>query len=167
MISELMSNSSSKLFHRIVRRNRSDNTSTCTQYIKYNGKELYEPSEQIVAFKEFYEDRAMPKAEPHFDQDYADVISIKYQHMKILCKEARTETEVFNEPDIQKAISKLNSGKSADGFGIQAEHLKSASCHVLPLLVTLFNDIVSNGEVPESCKSGILTPVHKKDKDPT
>ena len=92
---------------------------------------------------------------------------MKYQHIKILCKEARTETEVFNETDIQKAISKLNSGKSADEFGIQAEHLKSAGCHVLPLLVTLFNDIVSNGEVPESFKSGILTPVHKKDKDPT
>ena len=60
MISELMSNPSSKLFHRIVRRNRSDNTSTGTQYIKYNGKELYEPSEQIVAFKDFYEDLAMP-----------------------------------------------------------------------------------------------------------
>ena len=109
----------------------------------------------------------MPKAEPHFDQDYADEISIKYQHIKILCNEARTETEVFNETDIQKAISKLNSGKSADEFGIQAEHLKSAGCHVLPWLVILFNDIVSNGEVPESFKSGILTPVHKKDKDPT
>ena len=134
MISELMSNPSSKLFHRIVRRNRSENTSTCTQYIKYNGKELYEPSEQIVVFKEFYKDLAMPKAEPHFDQDYADEISIKYQHIKILCKEARNKTEVFNETDIQKAISKLNSGKSADEFGIQAKHLKSAGCHVLPLL---------------------------------
>ena len=72
------------------------------------------PSEQIVAFKEFYEDLAMPKAEPHFDQDYADEISIKYQHIKILCTEARTETEVLDETDTQKAISKLNNAKSAD-----------------------------------------------------
>ena len=84
MISELMSNPSSKLFHRIVRRNRSDNTSTCTQYIEYNGTELYDPSEQIVAFMEFYEDLAMSNAEPHFDQNYADEISIKYEHIKIL-----------------------------------------------------------------------------------
>ena len=82
MISVLMSNPCSKLFHRIVRRNRWDNTSTCTQYIKYNGKELYEPSEQIGAFKDFYEDLAMPKAEPHFDQDSADEISIKYEHIE-------------------------------------------------------------------------------------
>ena len=38
--------------------------------------------------------------------------------------EARTETEVFNESDIKKAISRLNSGKSADESGIQTEHLK-------------------------------------------
>ena len=36
----------------------------------------------------------MPKAEPHFDQAYADEISIKYEHIKILCKEARTVTDV-------------------------------------------------------------------------
>ena len=74
---------------------------------------------------------------------------------------------VFNETNIQKPISKLNCGKSADEYGIQAEHRKSAGCHMVPLLVTQFNDIVSNGEAPESFKSGILTPVHKKDKDPT
>ena len=122
------------MFHRIVRRNRSDNTSTCTQYIIYNGKELYDFLEQIVAFKEFYADLAMPKAESHFDQDYADGISIKYEYIKIVYTETRTETEVFNETDIQKAISKLNSGKSADEYGIQAEHLKSAGCHMLTLV---------------------------------
>ena len=61
MISELMFNPSTKLFHMIVRRNRSDNSSTYTQYIKHNSKELCDPSEQVVAFTEFYEDLAMPK----------------------------------------------------------------------------------------------------------
>ena len=85
-----------------------------------------------------------------------------------MCNEARTDTEVsFDENDIQKAISRLNSGKSADEFGIDAEHFKAAGSHVLPLIVTLFNDILRNGEVPDSFKSGILTPLHKKDKDPT
>ena len=57
--------------------------------------EKYDSSEQIGAFKEFYEDLAMPKAEPHFDQDYSDEVSIKYEHIKILCNEARTVTEAF------------------------------------------------------------------------
>ena len=57
----------------------------------------------------------MLEAEPHFDQAYSDEISIKYEHIKILCNETRTDTEVsFNENDIQKAVSRLNSGKSAD-----------------------------------------------------
>ena len=83
IISEIMSNPSSKLFHRIFRRNRSDSASTGTQniksgiqYIKYNGRELYDSSEQIGIFKELYEDLAMPKAEPHFDQDCSDEASI-------------------------------------------------------------------------------------------
>ena len=167
IISELMSNPSSRLFHRIVRRNRSDSASTGTQYIKYNDRELYDSSEQIGAFKEFYEDLAMPKAEPHFDQDYSDEVSIKYEHIKILCNKARTVTEAFTEQDVQKAVSKLNTGKSADEYGIQTEHLKLAGPHILPLLVKLFNEIVSSGVVPESFKTGVLTPVHKKGKDPT
>ena len=47
------------------------------------------------------------------------------------------------------------------------EFKQNTLSHVLPLLVTVFNDIVSNCEVPVSFKSGILTSVHKKDKDPT
>ena len=91
IISELISNPSSKLFHRIVRRNRSDNSSTCTQYIRYNDKKLYDPSEQVVAFKQFYVDLAMPKTEPHFDQEYSDEIAVEYEHIKILCQETRTD----------------------------------------------------------------------------
>ena len=169
IISELMSNLSTKLFYKIVRRNRSDSSSSIgIQYIKHDGKELYDPSEQVVAFTEFYEDLAMPKAEPHFDQEYSDEKSAKYEHIKILCNETRTDTEVsFTENDMQKAVYRLNNGKSADEFGIHAEHFKSAGNIVLPFLITLFNDILRNGEIPKSFKSEILTPVHEKDKDPT
>ncbi|MCG8033679.1 MAG: endonuclease/exonuclease/phosphatase family protein [Candidatus Thiodiazotropha taylori] len=168
MISELMSNPSSKLFHKIVRRNRSDSSSTSTQYIKYDGKELYDPIEQVSAFKAFYEDLAMPKQESHFDQEYADEIAIKYEHIKLLCKESGSGTEVlFVASDIEKAISKLNTGKSADESGLHSEHFKAAGRIVVPLLVILFNDILRSGSIPKSFKSGILTPVHKKDKDPT
>ena len=49
MISELMSNLSTKLFYKIVRRNRSDSfPSIGIQYIKHDGKELYDPSEQGI-----------------------------------------------------------------------------------------------------------------------
>ena len=87
MISELMSNPRTKLFHKIVRCNKLDNSSTCTQYIKHNSKELYDPSEQVVSFKDFYEGLAMPKSELHFDQEYSDEISMKYEHIKILCND--------------------------------------------------------------------------------
>ena len=54
-------------------------------------KKLYDPSEQVVAFKQFYVDLAMPKTEPHFDQEYSDEIAVEYEHIKILCQETRTD----------------------------------------------------------------------------
>ena len=66
-------------------------------------------------------------------------------------------TEAFTEQDVQKAVSNLNTGKSADEYGIQTEHLKLSGPHILPLLVKLFNEIVSSGVVPESLKTGVLT----------
>lgn len=168
MISELMSNPSSKLFYKIVRRNRSDNSSMSTQYIRCDGRELHEPSKQVSAFKAFYEDLAMPKLESHFDSDYSEEIATKYEHIKMLCSEAGPGAEVrFTVSEVKKAVSKLNIGKSADEFGLHAEHFKAAGDIVVPLLVTLFNDILKSSLVPQSFKSGILTPVNKKDKDPS
>ena len=168
MISELMSNPSPKLFHKIIRRNRSDSSSMSTQYIKCDGKELHDPSEQVSAFKAFYENLAMPKLESHFDHDYSEEIAIKYEHIKVLCNETGSGAKIrFTVSDVKKAVSKLNNGKSADEFGLHAEHFKAGGDIVVPLLVALFNDILKSGSVPQSFKSGILTPVHKKDKDPS
>ena len=163
-----MSNPSSKLFHRIVRRNRSDSASTGTRYIKYNERELHDSSEQIGALKNFMRIWLCLRQSLILTR----TIQMKYQSnikilIKILCNETRTVTEAFKKQDIQKAVSKLNTGKSADKYGIQTEHLKLAVSHILPLFVKLFNEIVSSAVVPDSFKTGVLTPVHKKGKDPT
>ena len=110
----------------------------------------------------------MPKLESHFEHDYSEEIAIKCEHIKVLCNETRSGAEIrFTVSDVKKAVSKLNNGKSADEFGLHAEHFKAGGDIVVPLLVALFNDILKSGSVPHSFKSGILTPVHKKDKDPS
>jgi hypothetical protein len=69
--------------------------------------------------------------------------------------------------DVVKAIKKLNLKKSADEFGITAEHLKHSSEVTAPILSSIFNQILAEGKIPDSFKSGIVTPVLKKHKDPT
>ena len=72
----------------------------------------------------------------------------------------------FNEKEIHQAIKSLNSGKSPDEMGLTAKHLKYSGETLLPTLVAIFNDIIRTETVPEVFKSGIITPVHKKGKDP-
>ena len=122
-----------------------------TQYIKCDGKELHVPSEQVSAFKAFYEDLAMPKLESYYDHDYSEEIAIKYEHIKVLCNETGSGAEIrFTVSDVKKAVSKLNNGKSADEFGLHAEHFKAGGDIVVPLLVAFFNDILKSGSVPQS-----------------
>ena len=47
------------------------------------------------------------------------------------------------------------------------EHLKCAGSSIIESVTNLFNQIFLNKKVPEVFKTGILTPVLKKSKDPT
>ena len=75
--------------------------------------------------------------------------------------------EQFTPNDVVKAIKKLNLKKSADEFGITAEHRKHSSEVIAPILSSIFNQILAERKIPDSFKSGIVTPVLKKHKDPT
>ncbi|CAC5411757.1 unnamed protein product [Mytilus coruscus] len=66
-------------------------------------------------------------------------------------KEAE-DPEQFTETEVMKAI---------------AEHLQNSKSTVSPVLTSIFNNIILKRTVPVSFKFGILTPVLKKQKDPT
>jgi hypothetical protein len=59
----------------------------------------------------------------------------------------------------------LNTGKSADENGIHAEHFRNAKEELAPLLCEIINQIFQDLDIPDSMKSGILTPILKKGKD--
>lgn len=49
-------------------------------------------------------------------------------------------------------------------YGLSSEHLKTAKDIIVPYATTIFHEIASTRNVPESFKSGVITPVHKKGK---
>ena len=51
-------------------------------------------------------------------------------------------------------------------MGLSAEHLKYSGAVLLQTIAEIFNEILTTKSVPEAFKSGIITPVHKKGKDP-
>ena len=73
---------------------------------------------------------------------------------------------VISESNFHKSIKPLNSGKSADEIGLTAEHLKYSGSVLLAAIATIFNEIFRTKIIPDAFKSGKITPVHKKGKDP-
>ena len=68
---------------------------------------------------------------------------------------------------MRNAIRSLNNKKASDEFGLTAEHLKFSENIITEEITDIFNQILQTKTVPDAFKSGILTPVLKKSKDPT
>jgi hypothetical protein len=64
--------------------------------------------------------------------------------------------------EISKAIPKLKNGKSCGNDLILNEMLKSANPVIIPLLVKLFNQILTNSTYPDAWRVNFITPLHKK-----
>jgi len=80
-------------------------------------------------------------------------------------EKGKVKIEPVKDAEVVKAIKNLQIGKSLDIDGIIAEHYKNASTELLPLIVHILNSIVEQLDIPQLLKSGILTPVLKKNKD--
>ena len=161
-----MERPTSNHFYRLIRRNQSSDNRLPT-VLKVNDGEINDPRHQCSAFAGYFEDLAMPKNHPDFDQEYLDLTHHQLDIMQELCEHNPDSMPTFNEEAIHVAIKSLNSGKSPDEMGLTAEHLKYSGAVLLPTLVTIFDDIVKTKKIPEAFKSGIITPVHKKGKDPS
>ena len=62
--------------------------------------------------------------------------------------------------EIQSIISEFQSGKSSD---IPIKVIKQTSQIISPLLSTYFNDFMQKGVFPDTCKTGKITPIYKKE----
>ena len=160
---ELMERPTSNHFYRLIRRNQSTDNRLPTA-LKVNDGEINDPRQQCSAFAGYFEDLAIPKNHTDFDQEY---LELTHHQLDIMCEHNPDSMPTFNEEEFLVAIKSLNSGKSPDEMGLTADNLKYPGTVLLPTLVTIFDDIVKTKKIPEAFKSGIITPVHKKGKDPS
>ncbi|MEW8545343.1 MAG: reverse transcriptase family protein, partial [Candidatus Thiodiazotropha sp.] len=162
---ELMENPSSKHFYRLIRRNQST-TNRLPVTLNVCGDEIGEVGQQCEAFAAYFEDLAVPKTHPEFDQEYLDLTLHQLDLIQELTLLEPDSLPIIDEADIQQAIKSLNNGKAPDEMGLSAEHLKYSGSVLLPVIADIFNGILRTKSIPEAFKSGIITPVHKKGKDP-
>ena len=63
---------------------------------------------------------------------------------------------------VKKAISSLNRGRAADFYGVTAEHFIYGGEELLRVTTDILNSLFRLGQLTDSMKTGVLTPVLKK-----
>jgi hypothetical protein len=70
-------------------------------------------------------------------------------------------SKLLNVITSAKTIRSINRGKSADYHGLTIEHIINAGKDMEKLLLFIINEIFRQGRVPDTLKSGLLTPIFK------
>ena len=165
----LMENPDSKTFYRLIRKNKAKSSEASTMdLLDENDQDIIDHENQTQLFAEFYEQLATPVDEDHYDKEYLADSELRYNLINNIVNHTSSskESTQFTPEDIRRAISRLNKGKTADGYCITAEHFINAGDSITPNICVLFNNIMQEGRIPNIFKTGIITPVHKKGKDP-
>ncbi|CAC5392109.1 unnamed protein product [Mytilus coruscus] len=115
-------------------------------------------------FSRYFKDLAVPK-DNGYDSEFLDLCNIRHNIFDELCKQSSNEPQ-FSFQNICDAIQQLHSGKATDELGLAAEHFKNSPTTVTHFLTNCFNNIFNNHHIPDIFKSGIVTPVLKKGKNP-
>ena len=162
---DLKKNPSTDKFYQLIRRNKGDRHQY-TGCLRVDDKDIYSPDSQRKMLANYYEDLATPK-DKGYDSAYLELCSVRHKIIDKLCKESSQQPEPFSTKEVQSAVRTLNNKKAADEFGLSAEHLKNSGNVIIEEITDIFNQILQSKTVPGAFKSGILTPVLKKSKDPT
>ena len=85
--------------------------------------------------------------------------------IKDIVKEKDINCVSINE--LKKALKSINKGKSPDINGLVIEHIVYAGDAAMELLLSAINNIFRAGVVPDSLKTGILTPSFKNKETKT
>ena len=163
--SDLMQNPNTEKFYQLIRKNRGSSGQK-TSSLVVDGNEIFSPEKQRKVFANYYEDLSVPK-DNGYDSAYLELCNLRHELINQICEESSEILDPVTPEEIEEGISKLNSKKSPDEFGLTAEHLKCSGPVIIEIITDLFNQIFQEKSVPEPFKTGILTPVLKKSKDAT
>ena len=94
-------------------------------------------------------DEGVGKLRPKIEVNYAD----------------ENVNDIFNSPfteeELKTSISALKNSKASGPDGILAEMIKSTMLKILPILLLLYNKILSYGEFPHEWARSIICPIFK------
>ena len=163
---KLMANPDTSYFYKLIKRNTGKAKSHVQTTIVTGTQEVDDPVKQTEIFADYYETLAVPDQNPTYNDNFLEQSQLRCSLIDQLADLNPDPVEPFSYIEVEKAVKSLNSNKAADEYGITAEHVKFAGEPLWTLLTNIFNAILETGKIPETFKTGYITPVHKKGKDP-
>ncbi|CAC5391219.1 unnamed protein product [Mytilus coruscus] len=153
-----MDNPSTELFYKLINRNKTKSRT------ETSGMEIddFSTQNQSRAFANYYEDLSIPK-ESSYENSYLELCQTRQKIVEETFSQKMPSINPYTEKEVKQATENLNTGKSSDEHGICAEHLEYTQHTVVPALTKINYKILQERKVPNDFKSGILTPVLKKD----
>jgi hypothetical protein len=127
--------------------------------LNVNGKQYDREENVMTGFREHLKNLATFDLNMNIDNKYHDMVEDEIQIINDIMTHERIEET--NDEEIAKAIRSINRGKSADYHGLTIEHIINAGKDMEKLLLLITNEIFTQGRVPETLKTRLLTPIFK------
>ncbi len=120
-----------------------------------------------AGFASHFEALATPNDDNQFNEEYFDLVTYDKLLIEGIAESQQSGVVPVTSHEIDKIIDSFKRNKAQDIFGIAAEHLKYAPPQLSEVVAEVITYILKSGHIPNQLKEGILTPVPKKNKDPT
>lgn len=130
--------------------------------LNVDGEIFRTDTEILDGWHKHFSNLATPEFNEGFDSEYMEMVKQDIKQIIDLCKNQKRQDFSVIREDIVKAIASLNRGKSPDIYGLTAEHFQHGGEKLTEHVVNIIHCVVNEGEIPDSLKLGLLTPIFKK-----
>lgn len=128
-----------------------------------SGLKLTEPLDINQRFKEYYSQLYM--SESIGNKQVFDSFFSKFNLPTIDNKSAQNLEKPFSKEEIMKAIASMQNGKSPGPDGFPSEFLKKFSTELTPILLSIYDESFTSGQLPETMRQATISLIHKKNKN--
>ena len=150
-----------KEFWRILKRVREEKKANINTVRNKDEKIVSDPVEILEVWRNHFSSLCTPKDQPRYDRGHFEHVTNSVAEY-MLNEEYDQFTEVeFERWEIQKGISKLNSGKVPGDDGVTKENLVAGGEMVVEALYFLFKCIIKAEYIPKNFRMGVQVPLYK------
>lgn len=169
LYSEIMSAHSNdqKLFHKLINIQRNGSNRKLSKLI-IDDVHLETNSDIRQGWVDYFEQLSQASQNESFSEQYKQFILNKIQMIDQLTEKMRSNDQqpFCNEEDIMNIINGLKFGKAPDELSLTSEHLRYGGSKLVQVLHVIFEKIWNECYIPKCFKSGVITPIYKKNNKP-